>query len=124
MNMSNKESAVSFLQLAASGKACEAFKMYTDSGFIHHNPFFKGDAKSLMTAMDENAQQNPDKIFEVKQTIEDGQRVAVHSHVKQHPEDIGATVIHIFRFEQGRIVELWDIGQPIPVESLNENGMF
>jgi hypothetical protein len=28
-----------------------------------------------------------------------------------------------FRFEGERIVELWD-GQPVPEESVNQNGMF
>ena len=33
-------------------------------------------------------------------------------------------VVHIFRFEGGRIAELWDLGMPIPEDSVNENGMF
>ncbi|RIW34646.1 nuclear transport factor 2 family protein [Bacillus salacetis] len=121
---SNKETAESFLQMAASGKAREAFQLYIAEGFIHHNPFFSGDAESLISAMDANAEQNPDKTFEVKQTIEEEQKIAVHSHVKQHPHDPGAAVIHIFRFEHGRIVELWDIGQGIPENSPNKNGIF
>lgn len=37
---------------------------------------------------------------------------------------IGAAVVHIFRFDDDRIVELWDIGQAVPEASVNENGMF
>lgn len=48
----------------------------------------------------------------------------VHSLVKQNPEDLGRAVVHIFRFQDNKIVELWDIGQPIPEDSPNENGMF
>jgi predicted SnoaL-like aldol condensation-catalyzing enzyme len=33
-------------------------------------------------------------------------------------------VVHLFRFENGRIVELWDIGTPVMDEGPNENGMF
>ena len=29
-----------------------------------------------------------------------------------------------FRFQGDRIVELWDLGQPVPEKSPNENGMF
>jgi len=32
--------------------------------------------------------------------------------------------VHLFRFEGDRIVELWDIGQPIPDSSVNANGML
>ena len=49
--------------------------------------------------------------------------VAVHSHVRQKPDDLGAAVVHIFRFENGRIVELWDLGQEAPAQSPNQYGM-
>ncbi|WP_421385208.1 nuclear transport factor 2 family protein [Bacillus salacetis] len=119
-----KETAVSFLQMAASGKVREAFEMYTTRRFFHHNAYFKGDAETIMIAMQENAEQNPNKAFEVKRTIEEGDTVAVHSHVKQNQGDTGAVVVHIFRFEEGKIVEMWDIGQPIPSDSPNEHGVF
>lgn len=123
-NLSLKEKAVSFLQLVASGKVREAYQNYIGPDFCHHNPFFRGDAESLMLAMEENAAKNPQKILEVKLAIQERDTVAVHSHVKQNPEDLGAAVIHIFRFQDNQIVELWDIGQPIPEDSPNENSMF
>ncbi|SEQ74885.1 nuclear transport factor 2 family protein [Piscibacillus halophilus] len=122
--ISNKEKAVSFLKQVASGQVREAYTNYVSSNFLHHNPYFRGDADSLMFAMEENASQNPDKSFEVKLAIEEGDYVAVHSHVKQNPEDLGAAVVHIFRYQDGRIVELWDLGQPVPENSPNENGIF
>jgi len=30
----------------------------------------------------------------------------------------------LFRFEDGKIVELWDFGQPVPAESPNTDGLF
>ena len=122
--MSKKETAVAFLHLAGSGKAREAFRSHVGLGFRHHNPWFRGDAESLMVAMDENATQNPEKKLEVLRAIEEGDLVAVHSRVKQRPEELGAVVVHIFRFEGNRIAELWDLGQPIPESSPNENGMI
>ncbi|MGK5508813.1 nuclear transport factor 2 family protein [Brevibacillus formosus] len=124
MKTSLKENAVSFLQLVASGNVREAYQRYTGPDFRHHNPFFRGDAHSLMLAMEENAAKNPHKILEVKRAIEEGDIVAVHSHVRQNQEDLGGAVVHIFRFHNDQIVELWDVGQPIPADSPNENGMF
>lgn len=74
--------------------------------------------------MQENASQNPHKILEVKLAIQEGDTVAVHSHVRQNPDDLGGAVVHTFRFQNSRIVEMWDIGQPIPEDSPNKNGMF
>lgn len=77
-----------------------------------------------MMAMEENARQNPNKSLEVKHALAEGDFVAVHAHVWHKPGEPGAAVIHIFRFENGRIVELWDVGQPVPEESPNQYGMF
>jgi predicted SnoaL-like aldol condensation-catalyzing enzyme len=123
-NVSLKEKAVSFLQLVASGKVEEAYDRYVSSDFCHHNPYFRGDTESLKAAMKENAAKTPNKTIEVKHAIEEGQMVVVHSHIKQNPEELGAAVVHIFRFHDERIVELWDLGQPVPESSPNKNGMF
>ncbi|GAB3389115.1 nuclear transport factor 2 family protein [Lysobacter fragariae] len=119
-----REIATHFLQLAAAGHAHEAFALYAGPHFRHHNPWFPGDAQSLMVAMDENAARNPDKVLDIQRTLEDGDLVAVHSHVRQAPDDRGAAVVHLFRFEGGKVVELWDLGQPVPEASPNEHGMF
>ena len=124
MKNSLKEMAVSFLQLVASGEVRDAYHRYIDSNLRHHNPFFRGDADSLMLAMEENATKNPHKILDVKRVIEDGNIVAVHSHIKQNQDDLGGAVVHIFRFHNDLIIELWDVGQPIPENSPNENGIF
>ena len=124
MTDNDKDTAVLFLKLAASGRVREAYSKFVGPGFRHHNPFFEGSAEALMAGMEENARQNPSKALEVKRAIAEGEFVAVHSHVRQKPDDPGAAVVHIFRFENGRIVELWDLGQPVPKESPNQYGMF
>ena len=59
-----------------------------------------------MKAMEENAAKNPDKLLDVKLALQDGNHVAVPPHVRQNARDRGAAVVHIFRFEDERIVEL------------------
>ena len=122
--MDNKDIAVSFLKMASSGKVNEAYSKFIGAGFRHHNPFFAGTAEALQAGMEENARKNPNKVFEVKRVISEGDHVVTHSHVKQKPDDLGVAVVHIFRFEMGKIVELWDLGQPIPSETQNQYGMF
>jgi predicted SnoaL-like aldol condensation-catalyzing enzyme len=121
--MSKKEIAVAFLQLAATGRAREAFSQYGGDRFIHHNPHFEGTAAALSAAMDDNARQNPEKRLDVLRTVEEGNLVAVHSFVHHKPGDRGAIVVHIFLFVNDRIVELWDIGQEVPADTVNTNGV-
>lgn len=122
--MDAKHAAVEFLEMVASGDVREAYRRHVGPSFRHHNPYFRGDADALMAAMEENAAAKPDKVLEVQQTIGEGDRVAVFSRVRQDPEDRGGAVVHIFRFVDGHIAELWDVGQEVPEESPNENGMF
>jgi predicted SnoaL-like aldol condensation-catalyzing enzyme len=124
MSNQNKDAAVSFLTAASNGQVDEAYSKFIGGGFKHHNPFFEGTAEALQAGMKANAKQNPDKILEVKRVIAEDDFVVIHSHVRQNPDALGAVVVHIFRFENGKIVELWDLGQPVPENSSNENGMF
>lgn len=121
---SNREAAMQFLQLVASGNVREGYRKYVASDFRHHNPFFRGDAESLMVAMEENAAKNPNKVLEIQRALQDGDLVAVHARVKLKPEDLGVALVHIFRFQGDRIVELWDVGQPVPENSPNQYGAF
>ncbi|MXO05409.1 ester cyclase [Flavobacterium sp. HBTb2-11-1] len=122
--MTKKEIAKNFLKLAAKGHSHEGFRLYVGKNFKHHNPHFKGDAETLMLAMEESARTNPNKVFKIHHILEDDKFVAVHSHLKQNSEDIGFAVVHILKFKDDKIVELWDLGQPVPKDSINENGMF
>ena len=123
--MTNKERAVSFLKMAGSGDVQSAYDKFVAPAFVHHNQYFKGDRQSLLNAMKEASAKSPNKAVDVKYVYEDGKTVITHSLVtRQNPEEASIVVVHIFRFENGQIVELWDLGQPISKNSPNENGML
>jgi len=123
--VSKKESAVKFLTLASAGQVEDAYARFIAMDFIHHNPYFKGDRASLKAAMSEAHATSPNKLFEVKRTLEDGDFVVTHSRVvRGHPSDPDVAVVHIFRFKGEKVVELWDLGQLLSKDSPNENGPF
>lgn len=114
----HKDTALTFLQMVTAGNIAEAFQKYVSQNFRHHNPFFQSDAHSLQEGMEANHQQFPDKVYEAKHLVEEGELVAVHGSVKLSPE-IEIAVLHLFRFENDKIIELWDVGQQIPKEAVN-----
>ena len=120
----NREAAITFLELAAGGSVREAFDRYVAPDFRHHNPYFRGDANALAAAMASNAVENPGKVIEVRRSLADGNLVAVHARVRLRPDSADVAVIHIFRFKDGRIVEMWEASQAMPGQSVNELGMF
>ena len=55
----------------------------------------------------------------------DGDYVILHSHwqgLSDNPR--GEAVVDIFRLEGGKVLEHWDVIQPIPETSANANTMF
>jgi predicted SnoaL-like aldol condensation-catalyzing enzyme len=122
-NMNRKQIASEFLRLASGEGVQEAYSKYVHPGFIHHNAYFKGDRESLLEAMEENAQQFPDKKYETLRSLEEGDLVAVHGRVKG-VFNSEWSIIHIFRFHENKIIEAWETSQEVIKDSPNENGLF
>jgi len=119
-----KQAAVDFLQLVVSGKINEAYHKYVDLGGKHHNPHFRDGFLALQKAMSDNQVKYPRKQLTVKNVLGDGDLVAVHSRLLMGPGEIAVIAVHLFRFSGGKIVEMWDCGQPVPADSPNKDGAF
>jgi predicted SnoaL-like aldol condensation-catalyzing enzyme len=122
--LAHKEQAIDFLQLVVAGKIDEAYENYVNIHGRHHSLYYSGEFTSLKKGMLENHAQFPNKRLMVKNVLGDGDLVAIHSHIILKAGDPGMVTVHIFRFEDGKIVEMWDIGQAIPVDSPNRMGAF
>jgi predicted SnoaL-like aldol condensation-catalyzing enzyme len=124
MTSGNKDRALGFLKQVVAGDVQGAYDKYVGSGFRHHNPYYQGDRESLQKGMAEDEAQNPGKKIDVRLALEDGSHVAVHSRLEHPAVTTDISVVHIFRFDHGLIVEAWDIVQVTPEQIVNKNGMF
>jgi predicted SnoaL-like aldol condensation-catalyzing enzyme len=62
---------------------------------------------------------------DIKRVIGECNLVRTHSHITTSPDDRGNAVADIFRLNrQGKIVEHWDVIQPVRPTSQNDNTMF
>ena len=62
---------------------------------------------------------------EIKRVIAEGDLVVLHVHRKNTPDDLGRAVIDIFRLDKnGKIVEHWDVSQPVPEKTASGRSMF
>lgn len=118
-----KTIALDFLRHVRAGRRREAEQL-VEPDAKHHNPFFAAGMPALFDAVEAAAAMAPDRSADVKCAVAEGDYVVVHSHMRPAPGDLGASVVHIFRFAGPRIAEIWDVGQAVPKENANTDGMF
>lgn len=98
--------------------------LYAGEKYIQHNPFAGDGKKPFIDFFKKYYAKKPKAFVEIKRMIAEGDLVVVHTHSKQNKKDRGAAVVDIFRLEQGKIVEHWDVVQPVPEKAANTNTMF
>ena len=102
----------------------EAVAKYLGSHYRQHNPGAADGAEPFIGFVKRFAQTYPDFRMESKRIIAEGNYVVLHSHLIRKPGDRGMAVVDIFRLENGKIVEHWDVVQEVPETSVNNNTMF
>lgn len=92
--------------------------------YIQHNPNIETGADALKAMLVRAKERYPAAEHRVKRIIADGDLVVAHVHVIFEPGQAGLAVVDIFRIEDGRIAEHWDVVQPVASHAENTNGMF
>ena len=122
--MNNKQITLEFLNLAIAGKFDEAYQKHVNIKGRHHNIFSPAGFEGLKKSMEENDAEFPQKKISIKHVLADGDLVITHSHVVLKEKEVELIAFHLFRFEKGKIVEMWDCGQTIPKDLTNKDGAF
>lgn len=120
----NKEMVIAFYNAAINDKDFEAASAYLGDQYIQHNPLAADGPAGLKAFLDFAKANLSSFKVEIKQAFADGDYVILHVHAKRNAEDRGSAVMDIFRLENGKVVEHWDVIQAIPETSNNENTMF
>lgn len=102
----------------------EAFDRYVGPQYIQHNPMVPDGAEATIGFLSERFRKNPQATNAIKRVIADGDLVALHVLSTTGPGDRGRAIVDIFRVADGRIVEHWDVIQPVPETAANPNTMF
>ena len=121
----NKKTVTAFYKLAFNDhKPVEAVEKYVGGSYRQHNPMVADGSLAFIDFVSDVARKNPGLHIDIKRVIAEGDMVVTHVNIKTSKEDRGLAAIDIFRLEKGKIVEHWDVVQPIPEKAANNNGMF
>ena len=120
----NKKAVVEFYDLAINKKDFDAASKFIGPRYVQHNPRAADGPEGLKAFLAFLREKFPDYHSEIKRVFADGDYVIVHVHNVPTPGSRGAAIIDIFKLENGKVVEHWDVRQEIPEQSANSNTMF
>ncbi len=120
----NKKTVLVFYEEAINRKDFEKASKYLGPHYIQHNQNAADGADGLKNFIAFLREQYPNSHSEIKQVFEDGNYVILHVHAVRIPGTRGTAIVDIFRLENGKIVEHWDVHEAIIDKPANQNGMF
>jgi predicted SnoaL-like aldol condensation-catalyzing enzyme len=125
MSERNKQTVLDFYEIGLNQKDFQAAAKLIGDSYLQHNPRIADGIDGFAAFLATLRQDFPDLKAEVKQLFAEGDYVIAHVHGVRVPGQAGTAIVDIFRLDgDGRIVEHWDVMQPIPDTSANSNGMF
>ena len=120
----NKKTVTAFYDAAINQKDFEAAAKFIGPRYVQHNPRAADGPEGLKAFLGVLREKFPDYHSEIKRVFADGDYVILHVHNVPMPGARGAAIVDIFKLEDGKIVEHWDVRQEIPEQSANSNTMF
>jgi len=118
----NKQTVRSYYELAFNDHEPElAVERYVGDRYVQHNPQAPDGAEAFIGFV----KAFPEASVEIRRIVAEDDIVVTHSLIRFSAEDERGTVAaDLFRVEDGKIVEHWDVLQPFPEQSANDHPMF
>jgi predicted SnoaL-like aldol condensation-catalyzing enzyme len=120
----NKRTVLAFYEAGLNQKDFEAASKLIGEHYVQHNPLIADGLDGFRAFVDYLKEAFPGLRAEVKSVFAEDDFVIAHVHGVRVPGQRGSAIVDIFRLEDGKIVEHWDVMQPIPEDAANQNGMF
>lgn len=120
----NKRVAVAFYDAAINQKDFDAAVQYLGAAYKQHNPSAADGREGLRSFIEFLKTRFPKQRGEVKRVIAEGDLVMLHVHSTREDGSPGRAIVDIFRVQNGKVIEHWDVIQDIPAKAANNNGMF
>jgi len=123
-NQTNKRTVLAFYEHVVKRRDFAAAARFLAPVFIQHRNDAADGAQGLQEFVDRMRAAYPRSHYEIKRVFTDVDYVILHVHVVREPGARGSAHVDIFRLEDGKVAEHWDVDEPIPAEIANPHGPF
>ena len=120
----NRKVVLDFYEKGLNQKDADAAIALMGNRYVQHNPNAADGPEGFRKFIGFLKEKFPNSRSEIKRSFVDGDYVILHVHAVREPGTRGSAIIDVFKLENGKIVEHWDVVQPIPENPANNNGMF
>jgi predicted SnoaL-like aldol condensation-catalyzing enzyme len=120
----NRKVVLDFYEKGLNQKDADAAIALMGNRYVQHNPNAADGPEGFRKFIGFLKGKFPNSKSEIKRSFVDGDYVILHVHAVREPGTRGSAIIDVFKLEGGKIVEHWDVAQPIPENPANNNGMF
>ncbi|MGX1170074.1 putative SnoaL-like aldol condensation-catalyzing enzyme [Bradyrhizobium sp. USDA 372] len=120
----NRQTVLAFYEKGLNQKDADAALAYVGNRYVQHNPTAPDGPDGFRKFIGFLREKFPNSRSEIKRSFAEGDFVILHVHSVREPGTRGRAIVDIFKLENGRIVEHWDVVQEIPENPANGNTMF
>jgi predicted SnoaL-like aldol condensation-catalyzing enzyme len=120
----NRAAVLAFYEKGLNQKDADAALAYVGNRYVQHNPNAPDGPDGFRKFIGFLREKFPSSHSEIKRSFVDGDFVILHVHSVREPGSRGRAIVDIFKLENGKIVEHWDVVQDIPENPANNNTMF
>lgn len=118
----NKKMVVEFYQELLGNKNLDVINQYIKEDYIQHNPMAADGREALKEVFSRWFKDAKPEKIDFRHIIAEDDLVVLHIKGKLGNKPVA--IMDIFRIEDGKIAEHWDIIQEIPEKSANDHPMF
>ena len=120
----NRQAVLAFYEKGLNQKDADAALQYVGDRYVQHNPNAADGREGFRQYVAMLREKFPQSHSEIQRSFVDGDYVILHVHAVRDPGTRGNAIVDIFRLENGKIAEHWDVTQPVPEKTASGNSMF
>jgi predicted SnoaL-like aldol condensation-catalyzing enzyme len=120
----NLKAVLDFYEVVINGQQYERAMEFLDDNYIQHKPEVEDGPEGVLNFVRYVYEQSPQHRARIVRSFVEDDYVILHVHIMNAVEAENLSVMDIFRVEDGKLMEHWDVAMPVPETARNDNSMF